>query len=201
GCPRRTPPRPTARDRSGSPPARPCRRACPCPLLRCSPAAPVRPGLLAPHRTWRPGRRGRLRQPGRPLRRAPTSSASPAQRPRQQVATLLDRFLETRNARGTPACGGWDLRRVDEGPVRGGVREVPDAVDAHALGELEGGLLLRGAPLVAHEPRWLQVFTRAEGLLERRAARVQRRAVRDRIDGELARRGRVRELAGAVVAT
>jgi hypothetical protein len=40
---------------------------------------------------------------------------------------------------------------------------------------------------VAHETRWLQVFTRADGLLGRCGARVQRRAVRDPIDGELAR--------------
>ena len=36
---------------------------------------------------------------------------------------------------------------VDEGPVWGGVREVRHAVGAHALGELEGGLLLLGGPL------------------------------------------------------
>src|SRR5262249_24362333 len=65
-------------------------------------------------------------------------------------------------------------------------------------GELEGIRLLLGAPLVAREPRWLQVLTRADGLLERRAVRVQRRAVRYPIDGELARRVRVRELPDAV---
>ncbi len=57
-----------------------------------------------------------------------------------------------------------------------------------------------GAPLVAREPRRLQVLARADGLLERRAVRVQRRAVRDPVDGQLARRVRVRELADAVVA-
>ena len=61
-------------------------------------------------------------------------------------------------------------------------------------GELEGPRLLRGAPLAAREPRRLQVLARAHGLLERRGARVQRRAVRYLIDGELARRARVREL-------
>ena len=61
-------------------------------------------------------------------------------------------------------------------------------------------LLLLGAPLAAREPRWLQVLARADGLLERRGARVQRRAVRYRIDGELARRVRVRELADTVAA-
>ena len=54
------------------------------------------------------------------------------------------------------------------------------------------------APRAAHEPRWLQVLARADGLLERRGVRVQRRAVRYPIDGERARRVRVREVADAV---
>ena len=55
-----------------------------------------------------------------------------------------------------------------------------------------------GAPLRAREPRWLQVLTRADGLLERRAVRVQRRAVRTPSMVEVARRVRVRERADPV---
>src|SRR5207244_6995259 len=58
--------------------------------------------------------------------------------------------------------------------------------------------LLLGTPLAAHEPRWLQVLTRADGLLPRRGARVQLRAVYCPINGERARRVRVRERADAV---
>ena len=74
------------------------------------------------------------------------------------------------------------------GPSGVGSGKSAHPVVAHALGELEGRLLLLRGPLGAHEPRWLQVFARAEGLLERRGVRVEPRAVHDPVDGELARR-------------
>lgn len=51
--------------------------------------------------------------------------------------------------------------------MRGGVREVVDAVFADALGEPERCLLLLGTPLTAREPGWLQGLARTECLLER----------------------------------
>src|SRR4029450_7688133 len=159
------------------------------------------PRSLAWHRTWRPGRRWRFRQSGGPLRPAPMASASPASQPqlaRVDRAARIRRGPEPRNAQRTPACGGWDSIGVDEGPIWGGVGEVLDAVVAHAPGEVEGHLLLLGTPLVAREPRWLEVLTCAVGLLERRAARVHRRSVRYPIDGQRARRVGVRERADPV---
>src|SRR5205823_12300569 len=114
------------------------------------------------------------------------------------IAALLHRGVETAHPPGL--CGGWDAIRVDERPVWEGIREVLHPVLTDALGELEGRVLLLRAPLAAREVRWLQALTRADGLLERWAARVQRRAVRHRIDGELPRRARVRELADPVAA-
>src|SRR5262249_12988062 len=111
-------------------------------------------------------------------------------------AALLHRGVQS--AHTTVPIGGWDSIRVDERRIWVGVREVLHAVVADALGELEGRLLLLGAPLVAREPRWLQVLTHADCLRARRAVRVQRRAVRYRIDCQLARRVRVRELPDAV---
>src|SRR4029453_13647143 len=102
------------------------------------------------------------------------------------------------NAQPTRRSGGWDSTRVNEGIVSGGIRKVLHAVLAYALGELEGSVLLLGAPLVAREPRRLQIPAGAECLLERRGARVHRRAVRHRIDGQRARRVRVRERADTV---
>src|SRR5439155_19296515 len=68
----------------------------------------------------------------------------------------------------------------------------------YALGELEAHRPLLGRHLAAREPRRLQLLARAHGLLERRAACVQRRAVRYGIDRQLARRVRVRERADTV---
>src|SRR5439155_26009901 len=59
-------------------------------------------------------------------------------------------------------------------------------------------LLLLGAPLVACEPRWLEILARAESLLERRRTRVHRGAVRYRVDGQRTRRVRVRKSANTV---
>src|SRR5207245_7835308 len=130
----------------------------------------------------------------RPLRPAPNSSASPAPHGaciRGEIAALLHRGVDRRNA---IPCGGWVSIRVDEGPIWGGVREVLHAVVADALGELEGILLLLGGPLVSREPRWLQVLAGAAGLRERRAVRVQPRAVCYHTAGEIAARLRVRDL-------
>ena len=50
-------------------------------------------------------------------------------------------------------CRGWDSIRVDEGPIRGGVREVLHAVVADALGELEARRPAAGAsPCVPVNP-------------------------------------------------
>src|SRR6476660_8598312 len=110
------------------------------------------------------------------------SCASPALQPqlaRVDRAALLHRRVQPRNtpsSRTARHSGG-----VDEGPIRGRIREVLHPVVADALGELEGRLLLLGTPLASGEPRWLQVLARADGLLERRSVRVQRRAIRDLI--------------------
>src|SRR5581483_401215 len=112
-------------------------------------------------------------------------------------AALVHRGVENAHAPGQ--IGGRDSIRVDERSVWNWVREILHAVLADALGELEGCLLLLGTALAAHEPRWFQVLTRADGLLERRGVCVHRRPVRYLIDGELARRVRVRELGDAVV--
>src|ERR1700704_2460942 len=149
--------RPIARDRSGSHPGRPWPRASPFPPSWCSPPAPGPPRSLAAHWTSRPRRRWRPRQPGRPLRQAPNASASPAPLDactRGEIAAFLHRRVDRCNA-----IPGWDSIRVDEGPIWGGVREVLHAVVADALGELEGRLLLLGAPLVAPEPPGLQVLS------------------------------------------
>src|SRR4029450_6604221 len=119
---------------------------------------------------------------------AATSSASLAPRHprrRREVAALPHCSVE--NVHTTRHVGGWDSIRVDKGPIRGGVREVLHAVVAYALGELEARLPLLGRHLATREPRRLQIPTRAEGLLERRGAGVQRRAVRPRFDGQLTR--------------
>jgi len=52
---------------------------------------------------------------------------------------------------------------------------------------LRAACCLLGTPLASREPRWLQVLTRADACLKRRAVRVHRRAVRYPIDGEIAR--------------
>ena len=136
--------------------------------------------LGAGHR--RPRRRSRPRRPGRPLRPAPTSSASPL----APAAAATDRGTSASrrgecSSRRVAAADG--IRFVStRGLTMDGVRKVRHAVRADALGELEGRRLLLGAPLAAHEPRWLQVLARADGLLPRRGARVQRRAVRDPIE-------------------
>src|SRR5579864_9712457 len=129
------------------------------------------------------------------------SSASLAPRHprcRREAAALLHRSVENRPA--SVRSGGRDLIRVDEWRIWGGVWEVLHAVVAHALGELERRLLLLRGPGHAHEPGRLEVFTRGQRLLECRAVRVHRRAVCYLIDGERARRVRIRELADAVVA-
>src|SRR5262249_11849771 len=102
------------------------------------------------------------------------------------------------NAHTTGRIRGWDSTRVDEGVTGAGIRKVLHAVVAYALSEPESGLLLLGTPLVACEPRRLQLLARAEGLLDRRGVRVHRRAVRHRFDGQRARRVRVRERADTV---
>src|SRR4051794_18717026 len=71
------------------------------------------------------------------------------------VAAFLPGGVESVQATGR--VGRRDPVRVDQGTVRAGVREVVDAVVAHALGELQGRLLLRRAPLVAGEPGRLQL--------------------------------------------
>ena len=82
-------------------------------------------------------------------------------------------------------------------PLVGSGKSVTPCSRMH-WANLRARLLLLGAPLAAREPRWLQVLARADGLLERRAARVQRRAVHHPVDGQLARRVRVRERADPV---
>src|SRR5690349_61751 len=121
------------------------------------------------------------------IRPALRSSASPQTRHQvgHETPALLLRRPESRNTQTSRIAG--HSSRVDDRPIRVGVREVLHAVVAEATGELEGALLLLGAPLVAHEARWLQVLARPDGLLPRRAARVQLRAVDDAIDGEGAR--------------
>src|SRR5262249_48209634 len=193
--------RPIAPDRSGSHTGRSSPIASRVAPSRSPPAAPARPRSLAWHRTWRPGRRWRFRQPGGPLRPAPMASASPASQPqlaRVDRAARIRRGPEPRNAQRTPACGGWESVGVGEGPIGRGGGGGPYAGGRQAQGGFEGHLLLLGTPLVAREPRWLQVLTCAAGLLERRAARVHRRSVRYPIDGQLARRVRVRERADPV---
>src|SRR5439155_16192834 len=171
--------RPHAPDRSGSRTGRPCPQASPAPPSRGSPPAPSRLRSLASHQRWRPRRRRRSRQPGPPLRPEPISFASLA--PMYTgcgcvLAALPHRGVE--NGYATVRCGGWDPIRVNEGRIWRRIWEVLHTVVADALGELEGRRLLLGAPLVAREPRWLQVLARAEGLLEHRGVRVHRRAVR-----------------------
>src|SRR5207248_3888218 len=110
----------------------------------------------------------------------PTSCASQATRHAcmsREAGALMNRGVEDVHA--AASCGGWDSIRVDERRVWGGVGEVLHAVVADALGELEGRLLLLGSPVLAREPRWLQVLARAAGLRERGAARVHPRPVRD----------------------
>src|SRR4029077_8783621 len=115
---------------------------------------------------------------------------------RRETAALLHRGVK--QAHTTVRSGGWDSIRIDQRPIWGGVRKVRHAVVAYALGKLQGRLLLLGTPLGAHEPWRLQVLTRADGLLERRGVRIQRRAVYHPIDGERAGRVRVGELADPV---
>ena len=76
-------------------------------------------------------------------------------------------------------CRGRNSVRVDERPVRDGIGEVRHAVATHAPGELEARRVLLGCRLGAREPGRLQTLADAEGLRERRAVRVHRRAVRD----------------------
>ena len=59
-------------------------------------------------------------------------------------------------------------------------------------------LICSGRRLGAREAGRLQVLARVDGLLPRRAVRVHRRAVHHPVDGQLARRVRVRERADAV---
>src|SRR5690349_5381935 len=113
-------------------------------------------------------------------------SPSPAPRDaciRGETAALLHRGVE--NVHTILRCGGWDSIRIDHGPIWVGVREVLHAVVADALGELESRFLLLGTPLASRESCRLQVLTRADGLLERRGVRVQRRAVRYIFDGKI----------------
>src|SRR5258708_27920060 len=98
-------------------------------------------------RRWRPP------QPGRPLRPAAMSSASLAPRHprrRRKTAALLHRSVENRPA--SVRSGRWDLIRVDEGPIWGGVWEVVHAVVAHALGRLHHPLPLLLPPPLAPPP-------------------------------------------------
>src|SRR5205814_9040854 len=88
---------------------------------------------------------------------------------------------------------GGNAIRVYKRVSLGRVRKVPHAVIADALSERESSLLLLGTSLVAREPRRLQVLARAERVLERRRARIQRRAVRYRVDGQRTRRIGVRK--------
>src|SRR4029453_19076265 len=182
----------------GSHTGRPWPRAPPAPPSRCVPASTARSGSLVRHRTWRPRHRWRLPQPGRPFQSASDGSASRTlYAGRGGIrAALLHGGVEKGHT--SLRVGRWDSSRVDEGLIWAGVREVLHAVVADALSEREGRLLLLGSPAVPGEPRWLQVPARSEGLLERRGARVPRRAVRHRIDGQLARRVRVRERADTV---
>src|SRR5439155_13136915 len=93
---------------------------------------------------------------------------------------------------------GGNAIRVYKRVSLGRVRNVPHAVIADALSERESSLLLLGTSLVAREPRRLQVLARAERVLERPRARIQRRAVRYRVDGQRTRRVGVRKRADTV---
>jgi len=83
---------------------------------------------------WRPRRRWRLRQPGRPRRTPPmpdpftrfriTGPPVTPPRRRREVAALLHRGLETRTASEGPSHARDGFDRVDEGPIWRGVREV-----------------------------------------------------------------------------
>ena len=97
--------------------------------------------------------------------------------------------LPAHTVRNATVGGIRDARTAGIRPANAPIRM------AHVLGELEGSLLLLGVPLVAREARWLQALARAEGLIERRRARVQRRAVRYRVDRQRARRVRIRKRA------
>src|SRR5262249_15264135 len=102
------------------------RRGC-CTPSSSRPAAPEPPVSIACRRRWRPRRR-RLRQPERPLRPPPTSSAS-LLTPRYiwtELTALPYRRVE--NAHPARSIGGWNLVGVDDGLTLDGVRKVLDAV-------------------------------------------------------------------------
>ncbi len=189
-----------APDRTGSRTGRPCPRASPDPPSRCSPPTRAPPGSPSRHPRSRRQRRSRLRQRGRPLRRpAPTSCASFASPYAGRgcvLAALAHRGVENRHT-GRRCCG-WNPIRVDEWVGLARIRKVSYAVVADALSERESSLLLLGTSLVAREPRGLQVLARVERVLERSRTRVQRRAVRYRVDRQRARRVGVRKRADTV---
>src|SRR5439155_22859580 len=170
---------------------RPRPTACPPAPPRCSPMPPARSRSPARHRTARPPRRWRLRQPGRPCPSAPSLSASPLAPgcQSQDGAALLRRGVEDGHATGL--VGGWDLGRVDEGVAIDGVRKILHAVLANALGEPEGRRLLLRAPLSTQRARWLQVLARVDGLPPHRGGHIDPK-------GRLALRVRVWEVGDAV---
>src|SRR5579884_3851270 len=161
---------------------------------------PAPPTSTARHSTSRRPRRSRLRQRGRPPRLpAPTSYASfvPPYAGRGCVpAAFPHRRVEKRET--TRGCRRGNAIRVDKWVSLGRVRKVPHAVIADALSERESRSLFLGASLAAREPRRLQVLARAERVRERPRARVQRRAVRYRVDGQCTRRVGVRKRAETV---
>ena len=165
--------------------------------------AAVRPefaSVAAGHR--RPRRRWRPRQPGRPPRPAAHVLRLTARHPSRAgegVAALLHRGVEHAHAPGSR--GGWDSIRVDEGRHPGSGPGSPSRRCRGCTGRTRGPpAAARALRLWPVNPAGSRSLHALDGLLERRGARVQRRAVRHRIDRQLARRVRVRELADAVVA-
>ena len=175
----------------------------PVPPSRCSPAAPARPRSLASgtgHDDHAAGggcgnQDGRSGQhPPLPHHRLPRTPACGG-----VTAALLHRGVE--NAHTTRRCRGWDSIRVDERPISGWGRGSPARRCRGCTGRTRGApSSARASPCVPVNPGGSRSLHALMACFERRGARVHRRAVRYPVDGQLARRVRVRERADTVVA-